>query len=266
MNLRVLLIVFVVFFLATFIHRLTISAVSEQKKDRHLHKKEWFGNVDRIYVITIPSRRGHATQFCRTLGLPGLADNYIFDAVDKKDINISAFASGFVRPLNAGEVACYQSHLEVMRDIRHNNYKCCVIFEDDVVLPENYSLSFANDYISNALMESKNAFDLLYFGRCWDRCRYNQRVSDHLVKTMYPGCTHAYAITADGCQKLLRLLDRMTDSLDRSIKKLAFDQKINCLATHTNIFVQDRGAIKSELGHERERLRMCLDDRNSERS
>jgi GR25 family glycosyltransferase involved in LPS biosynthesis len=45
----------------------------------------------------------------------------------------------FGKSLTAGEFGVYCSHVEVMFDVMKNRYKSVVVFEDDVVLPNNFA-------------------------------------------------------------------------------------------------------------------------------
>ena len=65
-----------------------------------------------------------------------------------------------------GEIGCYLSHYKIWEDIILNNYKNCIIFEDDAFAEENYKTIM--DYINTI----PNDYDIAYLG-WWNRYSYD---------------------------------------------------------------------------------------------
>lgn len=212
--------------------------------------------VDSIIIICLPQRHDYVKDFCNNMGIHPI----IFKAIDKhtihtKDIDITTNAK-----LNLGEKACYLSHLQVWKHIEKQGGNV-LILEDDVMVTK-----YINK-IDQIMIQAKNLqWDLLYLGRCWDLCQRNMPISNDLVSTKFPGCTHAYIVTPKSCTKLISLMSKMQNTLDRSIKFLAKQNILTCIASSHNMFVQNRKLIRSELGHVNEVLYKCIDIKNSEPS
>ncbi len=138
-------------------------------------------NIDKIYIISLKKNRERANNVIRGLNnLSGIFLNCsIFDAVDgskltQKEINnyLSIKAQYTLKKPHTydeirtvGEIGCYLSHYKIWEDIILNDYKNCIIFEDDAFTKENY------ETIMNYIETIPNDYDIAYLG-WWNRYSY----------------------------------------------------------------------------------------------
>jgi len=67
----------------------------------------------------------------------------------------------FGKSLTAGELGAYCSHVEVMFDVMKNRHKSVVVFEDDVVLPDDFAVQLKK--IERSMPNYKN-YDMIFLG------------------------------------------------------------------------------------------------------
>lgn len=270
MRLIAFLVVFVC--LALLLRHTAVRAPPYIKNPPHQQQHTHF-SVSAARIITIPRRMERARELYTRTVRPHVTDSAVWDAVTKESINISdLMQKGIVargtagERLNVGEVACYLSHTEVLRHmLTQARWDTLLVLEDDAVPSAHFSWQRVKVCMAEVNHVDRD-WDLLYLGVCWDLCAQRRTVSPHCVQTFFPGCTHAYIVSRRGAERLLRLLSPIRNTLDRSIKHAARRGELRCYASSQNLFVQDREELPSELGHEHEVLRKCLDDPHSEPS
>ncbi len=177
-------------------------------------------NIDKIYIISLIKNRERANDVIKGLNkLGGIFLNYsLFDAVDgskltKVEINnyLSIKAqytlknpSTYDEIRAVGEIGCYLSHYKIWEDIILNDYKNCIIFEDDAFTKENYEI------IMNYIDTIPNDYDIAYLG-WWTRYsfEYNKKNNNWLFtdklednKFMILG-TYSYILSNSGAKKLI---------------------------------------------------------------
>jgi collagen beta-1,O-galactosyltransferase len=139
-------------------------------------------NIDKIYIISLKKNRNRANNVIRELNKLGriFLNCSIFDAVDgsmlsQKEINYCLSIKAQYSLKNphtydeirtVGEIGCYLSHYKIWEDIILNNYKNCIIFEDDAYPKEKY------ETIMNYIDTIPNDYDIAYFG-WWNRYSYD---------------------------------------------------------------------------------------------
>ncbi|CAG8568507.1 6823_t:CDS:1 [Dentiscutata erythropus] len=107
--------------------------------------------------------------------------------------------------LKTSQKACYESHYKVYQSIIANGYDSVLILEDDVDIEMNIV-----NIMTDILPDLPTDWDLLYLGHCgWEKNGIPVGSSnEHKVyRSMKPGCTHAYAISSQGANKLLKNLE-----------------------------------------------------------
>lgn len=148
------------------------------------------------------------------------------------------------RNLSLAEISLVLKHKYVFDDVVKNDYKNVVVFEDDIILVDDFSTKL-NEYM-NQLPED---YDILWIGTCCDL---------HVPQTnpninVYPcqhgsRCTHAYVISNSACKKLNDIFHGIYQPIDwffnssirnlnmnnfwaepeLSTQDLSFDSAINC--------------------------------------
>jgi len=99
-----------------------------------------------------------------------------------------------------GEIGCYLSHTNIWREIVKNNYKNCIIFEDDVIPNINY------ETILKYLEYIPDDYDIAYLG-WWSRNDINKNRGNELWSFSNDNENilglYSYIISNKGANKLL---------------------------------------------------------------
>ncbi len=143
--------------------------------------------IDKIYIISLKKNRERANNVIKNLNKLGgiFQKNNIFEGVDgslltetqlKNYLSIKAQYSlknpcTYDEIRTVGEIGCYLSHYKIWEDIISNNYKNCIIFEDDAEPLENY------ETILNYLNSVPKDYDIAYLG-WWNRYSYNYYINN----------------------------------------------------------------------------------------
>jgi len=135
----------------------------------------------------------------------GYTDMKVFQGVNANDnIQLENCIKEFQnvnlhKDLGNGQKGCLFSHLKLYKHIITNKIPICTIFEDDVHFHPDWK-KLSSKYYDNT---PKN-FDIIFIGNQLDECKNNINVP--LINTLSTFCTHAYIITYQGAQKLLKYL------------------------------------------------------------
>ena len=148
------------------------------------------------------------------------------------------------RKLSKAEISLAMKHYCVFNDVIKNNYQNVVVFEDDIILVDDFDKKL-NKYI-NQLPDN---YDILWIGTCCD-LHTLQTDPELNVYTNSHGsiCTHAYVISNDACKKIVDFFPKIYQAIDwffntsirtlnlknywaeppLSTQDLSFDSAINC--------------------------------------
>lgn len=179
--------------------------------------------IDKIYMINLKRKKDVANNSLKKLNNLTNKDNLfsnidIFEAIDGKllnndDINnnISLKSkytlknpSSYDDIRSVGEIGCYLSHTKIWQEIIDNNYKNCIIFEDDVIPKTNYEMIIK--YLDNipdnydiAYLGWWNRFSFNYVNKnsYWYYTNYNDRNKQNVLGL------YSYVISNKGARKLL---------------------------------------------------------------
>jgi GR25 family glycosyltransferase involved in LPS biosynthesis len=220
----------------------------------HNMRKNSIGNYnllneyfDQINVITLPKRRKYITNVMNSFKIKC---NY-FPAILKNNINrTQLIQSGFISSkskLNNGQIACHQSHITVLKIFLQSSDKNCLIFEDDLKYP-NFNIKY-NDRIKNIMESLPDDYDIIYFGRCWDKCSKNISLNSYLVKCYIPQCRHSYGVTRKGAEKIINYTRNLLKPGDYTISRLIKKGVIIAYGSKPSIFIQNRERLGSNLGN-----------------
>ncbi len=150
-----------------------------------------------------PERKDFFTENIKNAGFK---DMRIFKGVMAKDNKvlrdtIEEFNNiNFHKDMSLGAIGCLLSHLKIYKHIIQNKIQVCTIFEDDVHFHPNWS-ELAFKYYENT---PKN-FDLIFMGNQIDECITTPK-KVQAINNCSAFCLHAYIITYQGAQKLLKYL------------------------------------------------------------
>ncbi len=123
-----------------------------------------------------------------------------------------------------GNIGCVNSHLNIIKNARKNNYKSVAVFEDDVEFKEDVLEKFEEYY--KQLPEN---WDMIYFGGNHnDREGENTliKISDNIYKVTKTYTTHAYIIKNTVYDEVIKLFSKYEHEVDVLYSELQL--KFNC--------------------------------------
>ena len=172
-------------------------------------------------------------------------------AIWKGDLDIDKLkAEGIVTKntkLNKGEIACYLSHLSVLRNFLHSNDRTCLTFEDDIAAPK--SNEKVDEILKDSLQHLPKEWDVLYLSRTSDYCQLDKKISKFLVQNYYPTGGYAFAFTRKAAKKILNVALPINKlQIDSVIRNLIHKKILNSYAITPLLFTINSN-IPSELGH-----------------
>lgn len=204
-------------------------------------------NINKIYCIAIPKRKAYMENtLYKYFQFPKSKVTFIKpilkDKLDRNDLITNKIITKKCK-LNMGEIACYLSHIKTLKQFLASNNKYCLIFEDDIEAKNRKTtIKKMNTILNNV---PKN-FNILYLGRCYDLCHYDQNINPYLYKTKHTLCTHAYIISRTGAKIILNKSLPINIPIDTHYAQLIYSNKLVSYASKKNIFNQSNN-IKSNL-------------------
>lgn len=148
------------------------------------------------------------------------------------------------KKLSKAEISLVMKHYYAFQDTVSNNYDNVVVFEDDIILCEDFDKKL--DMYINQLPDD---YDILWIGTCCNlhSPQLNPNLNVYLNRHG-SRCTHAYVISRQGCQKLLDFFHNIYQPIDwyfntavrtlnmnnywgepaLSIQDLSFESAIDC--------------------------------------
>jgi GR25 family glycosyltransferase involved in LPS biosynthesis len=135
------------------------------------------------------------------------------DAVYYKDYAIEYYNSEYVNPEldnkiigQIPNIAVYKSHTNLWKYIFDNKLQYSIIFEDDVIIPENFLVK-----LDNILMNTPENWDILFFGILRMMAQKTKNTNFHLMlnKKGYNNGLHSYMVNLESIKKLLKLINNI---------------------------------------------------------
>jgi glycosyl transferase family 25 len=234
---------------------------------------------DRVYVLSL--RRCEDRHAFIKAELEGLPFDF-FWGVDGKTLtprevaesqDVAAIRAVMHRDMSTGEVACALSHRLIYEDALAHGYRRVLILEDDVIL-----LPVGVDAVRSMIEELPAAWDLWYVGyaafndglshRLVRRAkelaspllgirygtRYTRSHSRHLRRAGFHNGAFTYAVTAAGCEKLVRAQTPVCNTADGVMSFLCADRAMEAFLSVPMLFapaetlpttIDDRHAMKT---------------------
>lgn len=169
------------------------------------------------------------------------------------------------KDMSLPKIGCALTKAKIYKDIVRNNYEKALILEDDILFDTS-----KNDYVSQALQELPDNWDLLYFGY-WGNTKpipFNQKIkngilsylskylirysssdikkryprhySDHLDKSGNHFGNHSYALSLGGAKKILKYALPITHHGDTMLGELSNYEWINAFNLKQIVAYQNR--------------------------
>lgn len=160
--------------------------------------------VDKVYVINLDRRQDRLIDITNELNKHNIKFERI-SAVDGELIEGKHHLKHFDLPgdRNKAAVGCLRSHKNIILDAVKNNYKSICIFEDDVILQENF-----NEKLKNILHFIPADWDMLFLGCHWWKLPEPINIGNNIYKLN--GCFGAfgYIIKSNVFQDILLAIEQ----------------------------------------------------------
>ncbi|MDG2253209.1 MAG: glycosyltransferase family 25 protein [Methylophilaceae bacterium] len=141
-----------------------------------------------------------------------------FDAIDgrsrnlKNDLSYSGVKRRlfFGKDLTSPELGVMFSNKEILKDIIKNNYREALVFEDDVIIKDNFHFILSKLYASDISWELIRFLGKPKMAKYRQRKIFNLDGPFNLVRIgSSPGGSYAYIISQEGAKKLLKSMDKV---------------------------------------------------------
>jgi GR25 family glycosyltransferase involved in LPS biosynthesis len=135
------------------------------------------------------------------------------DAVHYLDYSMSYYDSEYVmsemESKIAGQIsniAVYKSHTNLWKYIFDNQLQYALVFEDDVIIPENFLVE-----LDKILAKTPESWDILFFGilRMMAQKTENPNFHRMINKKGYNNGLHCYMVNKESTKKLLKLIAKV---------------------------------------------------------
>jgi hypothetical protein len=197
-------------------------------KDKWIRKpnSKFNGLFDKAYVINMENRPDRMQR--SNIRLKDLGINYErFEAVNGHNQEKHAH-------LLPGEVGCYMSHFNILRDAKESDYNSFLVLEDDVVFVDDFTEKFFDGY--KYIPED---WDMIYLG-CNHKKPYT-RINDHVVKCNFAYTTSAMIIRSKSYDKLIEATKHMHRQIDVVFAEMQAAGQLNAYAFHPWLMYQEDG-------------------------
>ena len=180
----------------------------------------------------------HFRAINKSISENGLNSYYDIGILSKNNDYFKTVASGF------GTVGCLMSHVSIWGNAYINNYDRVTIFEDDIFT--HISKEKLDDLMLRFDKLIGDEWDVLYLGRCYDKCSYLEKIDENIYRTHCPNCTHAYMVSKRGLDKLLHMLPYKT-GIDAELASFSSQGVLKTITFHPSVFIQDVVKYSSNL-------------------
>lgn len=195
---------------------------------------KYLGYFEAVYYINMDSRVDRKEKFeksAKELNIPAIR----FPAITATDEQATPLYHGHNDPYRKFKMGCTLSHQAIVRKVKEQGLKNCLIFEDDCIFLESYK-----EKIKDCVEELKNVqWDLFYLGG--EPNNYCTPISANLVQIKNGGVytTHAYAINHTFYDKMLNVSANMVDTID--ILYINYEDAFRkCILSKELLAVQDK--------------------------
>ncbi|EGG04501.1 uncharacterized protein MELLADRAFT_88821 [Melampsora larici-populina 98AG31] len=163
--------------------------------------------------------------------------------------------------LSDAAIACWHSHLSVIRKFVDSKQRMALILEDDVDLEVDIEAR-----LEATLSEVPRDWDILLLGHCWSQESQFPPIfpGSALRPAFTPKCNHAYAISKRGARKLIRHLRSpafaYSRPFDKAILHLILTERIKAFSFYPSIVVQTKDLISDIAGGNGSRWKDSLEN------
>ena len=171
-----------------------------------------------------------------------LPNFHLFDALDGSKLDIDKLRKKgilkvkkeWLEKLGKGGIGCAMSHISVMHKIKKQNEQYGLIFEDDVIIPDNFI-----EQIKKLEKYFPPTWDIIYLGGCNIRGKkYNDYFLIPEIKDGYNYCCHAILFNKKTINNVINVLNPIEEPIDIQLRTNF--NKIKAYFLHPSIFFQNK--------------------------
>jgi GR25 family glycosyltransferase involved in LPS biosynthesis len=181
---------------------------------------------ENIFCINLEKRKDRWDSFTKEMKKNSITGVVKYKGIDGGEIYNPT------RMLN-GELGILLTHLSLIKECKNRNYENVLIFEDDLVLHENYNN--LDDYMSQV----PNDWDFIYFGGNHVYGDKPEKINDNTLKLNYTVSLHCVAIKNTMFDIIIDKLNKFEKQVDACYADL--HKSVNCYGITPNIALQKEG-------------------------
>lgn len=166
-------------------------------------------NSDKTYLINLPHRADRLRMAKRQFETAGIVNYTIFPAIDARRLGLKG-----VKEENQGLIGCFLSHFFILQEAVMNGYKRITVFEDDILLADNFKERFEASY---AKVPEK--WQMIYLGYYERSGKSKVRVNEEVSIPKNTWGTHAYMLQNDGIKIMYDNLQEIKSHIDVQIDR-----------------------------------------------
>ncbi len=137
--------------------------------------------------------------------------------------------------LNINAISVYLKHQKCYELQKQNNYKHILIFEDDVIIPEEFGFA---EFLPRAMTDFENIQgDLMFIGGAFN-IKPSVTNENQIVYTephFRSRCAHCYVVSDRCIDIILKTIHVMDDALDWKLNKIIEDNRLKVCYTEPSL-------------------------------
>lgn len=181
--------------------------------------------IDKIYVVHYSPLKDRKEFMLKQFALFNITNYEFVEGISRHKIKDSIgyyYYSETKEKLTNAEIAITISHIDIYRDILKNNYKSCLIFEDDAVLCDKF-----DEHFKQYMECIPSDYDMAFINSGGD-LHYKSIISDKIwYKTDITRTCCAYIITKRACEIVLDNIIPFTKAIDFALTYVIRDKSLN---------------------------------------
>lgn len=162
---------------------------------------------DKTYVINLPHRVDRLRIAKQQFAKAGICNYTVFPAIDAKRLKIKGTVED-----NQGLIGCFLSHYVILQEAIINGYKRIAIFEDDILLVQDFKEKFDIAY-----EQVPDKWQMLYLGYYERTGAAKVQVSENVTIPKNTWGTHAYMVQNKGIKIMYDNLQTIRSHIDVQI-------------------------------------------------
>lgn len=185
-------------------------------------------------------------------------DVHVFPAVDGQNVDVSSVSSDYDVDFSfthgsSGEIACYLSHLELLRYIQKHESSAeseyAIVFEDDFAVVPAFSQKLCR--VLRTLEEDSVPFDVLYLGNLtkYQGAPVKSRIRvTKIQQDINQPCwgLHGYVVRIKSLSKIINSIHNMNEAIDGAFQTGANESRFDALVL-SDVLVTQHGDDESTI-------------------